>query len=122
MSKAVVLDTIKKLGSLDDIDICILVRKNGDIVTSAGHDVFLSLETFGIMSATIYGAAQTANEQLDKDIPDRILIRSNDGDTIIKGVNKDYVLVIRSESTKGISKIMKYMDKAIERLNKNLGD
>ncbi|MFO7793053.1 MAG: roadblock/LC7 domain-containing protein [Candidatus Saliniplasma sp.] len=122
MNKAVVLDTIKKLGSLKGIDICILLKKNGDIITSAGHDVFISLETFGIMSATIYGAANTANEQLDKEKPERIMIRSKDGDTIIEGVQGDYILVVRSKKTKNLSKLLKYIDKAIKRLKKNLGD
>ncbi|MGM0405992.1 MAG: roadblock/LC7 domain-containing protein [Thermoplasmatota archaeon] len=121
MNKAVVLDTVKKLGSLKDIDISILVKKNGDIITSAGHDVFISLETFGIMSATIFGAANTANEHLDKEKPDRIVIRSNDGDTVIKGVNHDYILVIRSKKTKNFKKILKNMDKAINILRKKMG-
>ncbi|MFW5898463.1 MAG: roadblock/LC7 domain-containing protein [Candidatus Saliniplasma sp.] len=121
MNKAVVLDTIKKLGSLDDIDISILVKKNGDIIASAGHDVFISLETFGIMSATIFGAANTANEHLDKEKPDRIVIRSKDGDTVIRGVDNDYILVIRSKRTKNFKKILRNMDKAIEYLSKNMG-
>ncbi|MFW6141473.1 MAG: roadblock/LC7 domain-containing protein [Candidatus Saliniplasma sp.] len=122
MNKAVVLDTIKKLGSLADIDISILVKKNGDIITSAGHDVFISLETFGIMSATIFGAANTANEHLDKEKPDRIVIRSKDGDTVIRGVNNDYILVIRSKKTKNFKKILRNMDKAIDYLSENMGE
>ncbi len=121
MNKAVVLDTVKKLGSLKDIDISILVKKNGDIIASAGHDVFISLETFGIMSATIFGAANTANEHLDKENPDRIVIRSKDGDTVIKGVDNDYILVIRSKKTKNFKKILRNMDKAIDHLRENMG-
>ncbi len=121
MNRAVVLDTVKKLGSLDDIDISILVKKNGDIIASAGHDVFISLETFGIMSATIFGAANTANEHLDKEKPNRIVIRSEDGDTVIKGVDHDYILVIRSKKTNNFGNILKNMDKAIDHLRENMG-
>jgi len=121
MDKAIVLDTIKKLGALEDIDISLLVRKNGEIVASAGHDVFISLETFGIMSATIFGAANTANEHLDKEKPKKIIIRSKDGDIIIEAVDKDFILVIRSKRTKEIKKIIKNMDKAIKHLEGNLG-
>ncbi len=121
MNRAVVLDTIKKLGSLNDIDIGIIVKKNGDIIASAGEDVFVPLETLGIMSATIFGAANTANEHLDKEKPNRIVIRSNDGDTVIKGIDKDYILVIRSKKTRNFKKLLKKMDKAIGHLRDNMG-
>lgn len=121
MKKAVILDTLKKLGSLKQVEICILVRKNGDIVASAGHDIFIQLETFGIMSATIFGAANTANEHLEKESPDRIVIRSGDGDTVIKGVDNDLVMVIRTHGRKNFGKILNKMDNAIKHIRKNMG-
>ncbi len=121
MSKAFVLDMIKKLSSLNGIDISLLIKKNGDIIASSGNDGYTSLEPFGIMSATIFGAANTANDHLNKETPEIIILKSSDGDTIIKEVGNDFILVIRSEIADETERYIKNMDKAIENLEDNIG-
>ncbi|MFO8109694.1 MAG: roadblock/LC7 domain-containing protein [Thermoplasmata archaeon] len=116
MSAEAVLSALKGLESIPEVELCMLLRKNGDIVLSAGNVGSLSLETFGIMTATIYGAANTANEHLNKSKPNRIVIRSNDGDTLIKDVDSKYVLVIRTATRKNFPKVLTYMDKTIENI------
>ena len=119
MVRAVILDTLKKLTNNDEIEVCYFLRKNGDILGTAGKDEFRQIETFGIMCATIFGAANTANEQLKKDRPNRIVIRSADGDTVIKGVMDDFILALRTHERENFGMILKKMDNAIEHIEEN---
>ncbi len=116
MSKAVILDTLKTLGASPDVEIVCLVRKSGDIIASAGNVSSVQLETFGIMSATIYGAANTANKHLNKKKPERIVIRNNDGDTVITGAGDRAILVLRTIENRNFSSILQEIDDAIESL------
>lgn len=97
MPQAIILDTLKKLSALPAVSICCLIKKDGDIIASVGDIGSLQIETFGIMSATIYGAATTANEELDKQLPENIVIEDDDGGTIIKAVDKQHFLVLRTD-------------------------
>ncbi len=113
MSKAVILDTLKMLGATPDVEIVCLIRKSGDLIASAGDVAARQLETFGIMSATIYGAANTANQHLDKKEPERIVIRNADGDTVITGAGDRTILVLRTKGRDNFSTILKKIDEAI---------
>lgn len=119
MSRAFMLDTLKELGSIPEVAICFLIRKNGDILASAGDASSVQLETFGLMSATIYGAAKTANEHLNKKAPDRIVIRAEDGDTVLKRVDDGHIMVLRTNVRENFGSVLKQMDEAVEDLVEN---
>lgn len=121
MPNAVVLDTLKRLGATPEIDIVCLTKKDGNIIASAGEVDGLQLETFGIMSATIYGAANTANEHLQKEKPQRIVIRAEDGDTVISKVDRAHILVLRTHTRENFGGVLKKMDETIEQLRENWG-
>ncbi|MFP3871617.1 MAG: roadblock/LC7 domain-containing protein [Candidatus Aenigmatarchaeota archaeon] len=95
MDKSPIVESLRNLCSSEPIEISCLINKDGDVQASVGHIEPLQLETFGIMAATIFGAASTANEQLKKNKPNKIIVDSADGDTIIRGVGKNYLLVVR---------------------------
>ncbi len=114
MSKALILDTLKTLGASPDVEIVCLITKSGDIIGSAGNVSSVQLETFGIMSATIYGAANTANQHLNKKKPERIVIRNTDGDTVITGAGARSILVLRTNEGRNFSTVLKRIDDAIE--------
>lgn len=120
MARAFILDVLKKLGATSGVEICFLVKKDGDIVATAGEDVFVELETFGIMSATIFGAANTANEQMDKEKPSRVVIRSDDGDTVIKEVDDNHLLVIRTRGSENFDIALKNLKKTVEHLRSEM--
>lgn len=122
MVRAVILDTLKRLATTDEIEVCYFLKKDGDILGTAGKEEFRQVETFGIMCATIFGAANTANEQLKKDDPDRIVIRSHDGDTVIKGVKDDFIVALRTQKRENFGEVLTKMDKAIEQIEEQWGD
>ncbi|GEM_PF-1830647 len=116
MSMRVVLDSLKKLESKPEIELCLLTRKNGDIVASVGDVGSLSIETFGIMAATIYGAANTANEHLNKQRPNRIVMRASDGDTVIKKVDGQHILILRTHTRNNFVSVLGSMDETVDHL------
>ncbi len=120
MNKDILLKPLKKICSNSQVEICCIVKTNGDVSASVGDVDTLELETFGIMSATIFGAASTSNEQLKKKEPDRIFIESPDGYTSVINLSKDHLLVIRTKSNFDIRKIDKKFSKNIDEIKNNL--
>lgn len=116
MSADVGIGALRGLENVPEIELGLLIRKNGDIVASVGDLVGYNLESFGIMTATIYGAANTANEHLDKKEASRIVIRGSDGDTLIKNVDSKEILVIRTRKSHDFKNILITMDRIIEQI------
>ena len=96
MNKDSLMESLKNINSSPEVEISCLVKTNGDVLASVGQSDTLKLETFGIMSATIYGAATTSSEQLGKMEPEQIDIKSSDGSTIIFNLLEKYLLVVRT--------------------------
>jgi predicted regulator of Ras-like GTPase activity (Roadblock/LC7/MglB family) len=69
-----------------------LVSRDG-LVLFADVPAGVYTETFAIMCATILGAAATANTELNRAPPERILIEGNDSKTLIVGSGKKALLV-----------------------------
>ncbi len=120
MERSTVLDSLKELADKSEIEITCLVKENGDVLSSVGKGDTLQLETFGIMSATIFGAANTANEQLQKKPPKRIVIRSSDGSTVIRGAGKNHLLVARTSKNAELDQVHEYMDDAAKTIVRSL--
>src|SRR5258708_31652350 len=68
-----------------------LVSRDG-LVLYADVPAGVYTETFAIMCATILGAAATANTELNRAPPERIVIEGNDSKTIIVGSGKKALL------------------------------
>ncbi len=98
MNKDSLVKSLKEINTHPDVEISCLVKTNGDVLASVGQSDTLKLETFGIMSATIFGAATTSSEQLNKNKPEQISIQSSDGYTMIFNLLEKYLLVVRTKS------------------------
>lgn len=109
MTREDVVNMLEKFGRTKEVELCLLIEKNGDIIESGGEDVFYHLETISMMAATIYGAANTANKQLEKEPPEDILIGAEDGHTIVKSVDNNRILVVRTENKEDIEKVKKHL-------------
>ncbi len=63
-------------------------------------------ETFAIMCATILGAAATANTELSRAPPERIVVEGNDSKTIIVGSGTKALLVAVVDRTSDVTKLL----------------
>ena len=108
-----ILQDIKKL---DGVDATAVVSRDG-ILVGAEIPPEVHGETFAIMSATMLGAAITANSELNKNMPTKVIVESDDGMTIVAGAGINSILVVSSRGTdKG--KLLKITEAAIEKLKK----
>ena len=82
-----------------------LISRDG-LVLYADVPAGVYTETFAIMCATILGAAATANTELNRAPPERIVIEGNDSKTIIVGSGKKALLVAVVDQTADLAKVL----------------
>lgn len=92
-----------------------LVSRDG-LVLYADVPAGVYTETFAIMCATILGAAATANTELNRAPPDRILIEGNDSKTIIVGSGKKALLVAVVDQSADVPRVLAEVTKVAELL------
>jgi uncharacterized protein len=92
-----------------------LVSRDG-LVLYADVPAGVYTETFAIMCATILGAAATANTELNRAPPDRIVVEGNDSRTIIVGSGKKALLVAVVDQSADVPKVLGEVAKVAELL------
>ncbi len=95
-----------------------LVSRDG-LVLYADVPAGVYTETFAIMCATILGAAATANTELNRAPPERIVIEGNDSKTIIVGSGKKALLVAVVDQTADLAKVLVEVVKVADVLKAN---
>ncbi len=111
---AVIKDLKARIGGIATA----LVSRDG-LVLYADVPAGVYTETFAIMCATILGAAATANTELNRSPPERIVIEGNDSKTIIVGSGKKALLVAVVDQTADISKVLGEVAKVADLLKAN---
>ncbi len=76
-------------------------------------------ETFAIMCATILGAAATANTELNRAPPERIVVDGADSKTIIVGSGKKALLVAVVDQSADLDRVLSEVTKVAELLKAN---
>jgi len=77
----------------DPIISAFLVTRDGSLEAAAGFRNIYA-ETFAAMCATMFGAGETANLELDREEPEYVFLKSNEGIIFISGAGEDYVLAV----------------------------
>ena len=95
-----------------------LVSRDG-LVLFADVPGGVYIETFAIMCATNLVAAATANSELNRGPPERIIIEGNDSKTIIVGSGKKALLVAVVDKSANLTKVLEEIDKVAELLRAN---
>jgi predicted regulator of Ras-like GTPase activity (Roadblock/LC7/MglB family) len=108
-----ILQEIKKL---EGVDATAVVSRDG-ILVGAEIPPEVHGETFAIMSATMLGAAITANSELNKNMPSKVVVESDDGMTIVAGAGINSILVVSAKGTDK-AKLVKVTEAAIEKIKK----
>ena len=92
-----------------------LVSRDG-LVLYADVPAGVYTETFAIMCATILGAAATANTELNRAAPERVIVEGADSRTIIVGCGKKALLVAVVDHTADMNRVMTDVTKVSELL------
>ncbi len=95
-----------------------LIARSGEVLY-ADVPAGVSAETFAIMCATIFGAAATADSELNRHLPERILIEGNDSMTVIVGRGDQALLVAVVERSVELARVLEEVGKVAEFLLPN---
>lgn len=111
---AVIKDLKTKINGLASA----LVSRDG-LVLYADVPAGVYTETFAIMCATILGAAATANTELNRSPPEKIVIEGNDSKTIIVGSGKKALLVAVVDQSADVTQVAEEVGRVAELLKSN---
>jgi len=111
-----VLTDLRRTG---DIEASVIVSRDGLLMASDIPEG-VHAETFAAMSATMFGAAETAVAELKKGIPDRLIIESKKGKVIATGAGPKVLLVALTAPEAGLGLVLVEMEKAADKVKKLL--
>jgi len=98
------------LKNLGGIEACAIVSRDGLLMSSDMPDGIMG-ETFAAMSAIMLGAAETATTELDKGLPSRITVESQNGKLICMGAGSKALLVVMAKPDTGLGLILVEVEK-----------
>jgi uncharacterized protein len=79
----------------DPVNSVFLVTRDGSLEEAVGfRDIYA--ETFAAMCATMFGAGETANLELDREEPEYVFLKSNEGSILITGAGEEHILAVVS--------------------------
>ncbi|MGQ9582930.1 MAG: roadblock/LC7 domain-containing protein [Thermoplasmatota archaeon] len=108
-------EILRELKRTGGIEASAVVSRDGILLASDIPDDVHG-ETFAIMSATMLGAAITANSELRKKSPDRILVESSDGRTIVAGAGDKSLIVASTKEDADFQSVLKAISSAAEKV------
>ena len=112
-------DVLKHIKETIGADGAAIIGRDG-LVISVDMPSGVIVETFSIMCATIIGAAVTANSEVHKKIPDRVIITSTEGNILMCGAGKKAILVVVVQPSVPMKIVIQEMKHAAEQIEQKL--
>ncbi|MFP3871965.1 MAG: roadblock/LC7 domain-containing protein [Candidatus Natronoplasma sp.] len=106
-----VLENLKRKGVYGS---AIIDREGGIITSDLPQEVHE--ETFGIMCATIIGASNSANSELERGSVKRIIVDSKEGKMIISNPGKDIILSVVVDTSGKLGALFEEINKTVENI------
>jgi len=97
----------------DTISSAFIVTRDGSLVEAVGFR-HIYAETFAAMCATMFGAGETANLELDREEPEYVFLKSDEGCILICGAGEDYILVALTPKFIDSETLSKHLEEAIK--------
>jgi len=111
---AKVLGDLQKIG---EIEASAIATRDGLLMNADMHAKG-DPETFVAMSATMLGAAETATSELGKDVPNRVIVETDDGKLICMGAGPKALVVVMTAPDAGLGLVLVEMTKSAEKIAK----
>jgi len=114
------------LGKIGEIDASAIATRDGLLMRADMHNASVDTggvargdpEMFVAMSAMMLGAAETAASELNKGIPNRVIVESDDGKLICMGAGPKALLVVMTAPEAGLGLVLVETVKAAEKIRK----
>ncbi len=98
-----------------DITAVLLVSRDGSLENSIGLEKFYA-DTFAAMCATMFGAGETANLEIDRDEPEYVFLKSNEGNILISGAGEERILAFITQGDTKLEELVTRAKDATERV------
>ncbi len=108
-------EIVTDLKNLGGIEACAIASRDGLLMSSDMPDGIIG-ETFAAMSATMLGAAETATTELDKGLPSRIIVESENGKLVCMGAGPKALLVVMTNPDAGLGLILVEVEKTAAKI------
>jgi len=103
---------VKKLKDSGMLDAVAIIRRDGILLASNFPPHIMKKEVFGMMSATIIGAAKNITEKSEMGKPTKIMIETNEGTLIFSGAGLKALLVCLLKEKKYSPELFKALEDA----------
>lgn len=107
------------LMNMGGVEACAAASRDGLLIRAV-----MQKEEFGdslaAMSATMLGAAETAATQLEKGLPNRVIVESEHGRLIVVGAGPKALLVVLASHDAGLGLILLELEKSAKKLKELL--
>ncbi len=103
--------SLSRMIDVDNVIFTLVVDSSGEVVDSKGGLDKAKLRTYGAMCATMFGAAQKANEEIEIQKPDTLVLNDPAGKKYIKGLGRSYILVARTKRADNYDEILETIHK-----------
>ncbi|HMK46855.1 MAG TPA: roadblock/LC7 domain-containing protein [Methanocella sp.] len=112
-----VVTDLKRVGGVRAVAV---VSREGILIASdMPSDVHA--ETFAAMAAVMLCAAEAATLELERAVPDRLIVETDEGKLFIMGAGERSMLVVLTETRSGAGQIIVEMGRAVNRVQEILG-
>ncbi len=99
--------SLSRMIDVDNVIFTLVIDSSGEVVDSKGGLDQAKLRTYGAMCATMFGAGRKANEEIDLDKPDTVVLNDPAGKNYIKGIGRSYILVARTKKADNYDEILR---------------
>ncbi len=119
-------DTIDKVDKLLEdlkntvgVEACAAASRDGLLIRASMKKEYF-VESLVAMSATMLGAAETATTQVEKGVPNRIIVESDSGRLIVVGAGPKALLIALAGIDKSLDLILLELEKSAKMLKELL--
>jgi len=92
-----------------------IVSREGTLVESVGfRDIYA--ETFAAMCATMFGAGETANLELEREEPEYVFLKSVEGTIFITTAGEEHILALVSSGFVEPEEVLRIVKKAVKEI------
>lgn len=110
------LTDLKNIGG---VEACAAASRDG-LLIRANMQKELYIDSMVAMSATILGAAETATTQVQKGVPNRVIVETDNGRLIVVGAGHKALLIVLTSQDTGLGLILLELEKSAAKLKELL--
>lgn len=107
------------LKNMGGVEACAAASRDGLLIRAVMQKE-LFVESLAAMSATMLGAAETATTQVEKGIPNRVIVESDYGRLIVVGAGPKALLILLAGPDTGLGLILLELEKSAKKLKELL--